>query len=57
MFPAMNGYSEIRFHGLGQLKVGAKVTMNGMISDCVEGEIFDCMTFKISDYNKGSQNW
>ena len=51
IFPARDGCSEIRFSSLGELKVRAKVTMNGAISGRVEGEIFDRMTFILDDHD------
>ena len=56
-FPAVDGFSALRFTSLGEIEYGATVTMNGAASGRTEGIVMDCIESTLDQHDNETRNW
>lgn len=56
-FPAVDGFSAIRYSSMGEIDYGVKVNMNGAISGRKEGVIMDCINSNLDEHDNETRIW
>ena len=56
-FPAVDGFSAIRYSSMGEIEYGVKVNMNGAVSGRTEGVIMDCIDSTLDEHDNETRNW